>query len=769
MKMDGLTSSDAAARLLQYGPNALTEKKLNPFLQFLLYFWGPIPWMIEIAALLSALSGDWVDFCIILVLLVFNSGIGFLQEHQAGNAVEALKKKLAAKSRVLRDGTWKVIDAEELVPGDIIRIRLGDIVPADVKLLEGDYLTVDQAALTGESLPVNKKQGDVAYSGSIAKQGEMIAEVTATGSKTFFGKTTDLVMEAGAESHFQKAVIQIGNYLIWISLTLVALMIVVQLDRGDSFLKVLQFALILTVASIPVALPAVLSVTMAAGALKLSRMKAICTKLASIEEMAGMDVLCSDKTGTLTQNSLTLQSPQPYHTSLEELRLAGALASKAENQDPIDLAVLEGVDIKGYTQTSFTPFDPVSKRTIATVNGSFQVTKGAPQIIVQLSSLSTAEKEEILASVAELAAKGYRTLGVAREEKGVWTFLGLLPLADPLRPDSKATIEEAKKYGIDVKMVTGDNSAIAKEISAQLGLGTDILPASDLRDVEKASGFAEVFPEHKYQIVKELQSKDHIVGMTGDGVNDSPALKQANVGIAVSGATDAARAAASLVLTLPGLGVIIKAVEEARKIFERMTSYAIYRITETIRIMLFIVLTMLAYNIYPITAIMIILLALMNDLPIMTIAYDNTYLNQKPVRWHMHRVLSIATLLGLIGVVETFLLFVFAKRYATTEELQTLIFLKLVVAGHLTLFVARTKDAFYKKPWPAPLLLSAILGTQILAVLIAGFGLIVAPIPWIWIAYVWIYCLFWIFIEDRAKILAYRHFEKQGCEGSLGA
>ncbi len=781
---EGLSASEAKQRLEKVGPNALEEKKVNPILKFLSYFWGPIPWMIEAAAILSLISQDWVDFIIIMILLIFNSLVGFWQEFQAGNAVEALKKKLASTSRVLRDGSWISVKAAELVPGDVIRIRLGDIIPADVAMIDGDYLSVDQSAMTGESLPVNKKIGDTGYSGSVAKQGEMIGIVTATGASTFFGKTTELVMSAESTSHFQKAVINIGHFLIYTSLALVTILIIVQLTRGDSILTLARFALILTVASIPVALPAVLSVTMAAGALALSKRKAIVTKLDSIEEMAGMDILCSDKTGTLTQNKLKLQDPMPLGgANVQDLVLAGALASKEENQDPIDLAVIGGLgnteELKSYKQTKFVPFDPVIKRTEATVeakNGkTLYVTKGAPQVILNLSKPEDSVYNKANESIDQFAKKGFRTLGVARSGDGKnWEFLGLLPLADPLREDSAETVKEAEEHGLIVKMVTGDNIAIAKEIAEQLSLGDKIYSAEELlgdkgevlpdtpKKVAEANGFAEVFPEHKYGIVKSLQETDHIVGMTGDGVNDAPALKQANVGIAVSGATDAARAASSLVLTLPGLSVIINAIEEARRIFERMNSYAIYRIVETIRIMFFIVLTMLAYNVYPITAIMIILLALMNDLPIMTIAYDNTYLDPKPVRWNMGRVLTIASILGIIGVIETFLLFVFAKSFAKvpTEELQTLIFLKLVVAGHLTLFVARNKRPFFMPPFPAPILLIAILSTQALAAMIAGFGLFITPIPWIWILWVWLYCIFWIFIEDGAKLLIYHFFNK---------
>jgi len=782
----GLSSDQAQERLALFGPNALIEKKLNPILKFFSYFWGPIPWMIEVAAILSAVVRHWDDLIIILVLLVFNAVVGFWQEHKAANAVEALKKQLALMAQVLRDGAWKEVAAAALVPGDIIRLRLGEIIPADVKLIEGEYLNIDQSALTGESLPVTKKAGEVAYSGSVVKQGEMLALVTCTGTHTFFGRTATLVQTAGAVSHFQKAVLHIGDYLIYLSLGLVSILILVQLERGDRIITLIQFALILTVASIPVAMPAVLSVTMAIGAQALSRLKAIVTRLESIEEMAGIDILCSDKTGTLTQNKLTLGEPVTFGArDAQELILYAALASREEDQDAIDQAVLSGLKdkekLKNYRVLKFTPFDPVGKRTEVTLEDSehktFRVAKGAPQVIIRLCDLchaDTAAASRAEQVVDELAAKGYRTLGVARaEDSGPWQFLGILPLFDPPREDSAATIADARAHGIAIKMVTGDNVAIGREIARQLGLGTNIQPATDLFPketecdlgdevavkIEKADGYAEVFPEHKYGIVKALQARGHLVGMTGDGVNDAPAIKQADIGIAVSGATDAARAAADLVLTAPGLAVIVRAVEEARRIFERMNSYAIYRIVETIRIMVFVVLAMIFYNFYPITAIMIILLAFFNDVPIMAIAFDRTLVSPKPVRWDMRRVLTISTVLGLIGVAETFLLLIIAKNYLRFDlgQTQTFIFLKLAVAGHLTLFVARTPRMFLKKPHPAPILLWSAVVTKLLATLfvVYPFGLI-TPISWQAVGIIWVYCLTWIFIEDLAKLSVYR-------------
>ncbi len=786
---DGLSGEQAQERLEQYGPNALEEKRVNPILKFLGYFWGPIPWMIEAAAVLSLVVRHWTDFTIIMVMLCFNAVVGFWQEYQASDALAALKKELALTARVRRDGKWTDVPARDLVPGDVIRLRAGDIIPADARLFDGEYLTTDESALTGESLPVAKRVEDKVYSGSVAKQGEMTALVTGTGQNTFFGRTAKLAESAGAVSHFQKAVLGIGDYLIYLSLGLAAVLVITQLFRGDSPLNVLQFVLILVVAAIPVAMPAVLSVTMAMGALALSRRKAIVSRLQSIEEVAGIDVLCSDKTGTLTQNSLTLGEPVPFDADgADELIRTAALASKEENRDAIDHAVFGGLKdpsvLKSFTQTAFVPFDPVSKRTEATVTegeDEFKVTKGAPQVIFQLCDLKGEVRDKALKTVDKLASKGFRTLGVARSEKegGNWRFLGILPLYDPPREDSAETIKRAEEHGIRVKMVTGDNVAIAKEISQQLGMKTNILSAEEvfskaddpdnlsdatMTKIENADGFAQVFPEHKYGIVKVLQDRGHLVGMTGDGVNDAPALKQAEVGIAVSGASNASQAAASLVLAAPGLSVIIEAVEEARRIFERMNSYAVYRITETIRIMFFVVAAMVVFNFYPITTVMIILLALLNDLPIMSIAKDNTWLDQDPVRWNIRRVLTVATVLGLIGVVETFGLLLIAKMWLTLSlgQLQSLIYLKLAVAGHLTLFVVRSKKPFFRKPYPAPVLFTAIVGTQLAAAAIVGFGIFIPKIPWSYIGLIWGYCLVWALIEDIVKVCLYDHLELKG-------
>jgi H+-transporting ATPase len=760
---------------------------------------GPIAYMIEAAALVSAILGHWQDFAIIMALLVFNAILDLWQDMKASNALSALKKGLAPEAIVLRDGTWGSVDAASLVPGDIVKIRLGVIVPADLRLISGDYASIDQSALTGESLPVAKKVGDQAYSGSIVKQGEMEGVVIATGGNTFFGRTAELVAGAGAVSHAQKAMFQIGNFLIIVALVLAAIMVAFRVYRDiviaenwglADALNILQFVLILLVASIPVAMPAVFSITMALGALALSKQKAIVSRLEAIEEMAGVDILCSDKTGTLTKNQLKLGDPILLAAkNPQDVILAAALASKIEDRDAIDTAVIDALQdqsiLKSFTQVQFVPFDPVSKRTAATVidaqGKTIVVSKGAPQAIVDLAKPAPEVADTVKRTVDELAGKGYRALGVARSVDGgaTWGLLGVLPMFDPPRDDSKQTIELANAKGVRVKMITGDDTAIARETARQLGMGTNIIPAADAfpkdmdpshvppqieHSIEIADGFARVFPEHKYAIVKALQEQGHLVAMTGDGVNDAPALKQADCGTAVSGATDAARGAAALILTAPGLSVINNAIDEARRIFGRITSYTIYRVALTMDIMFLVVLSTIFFGFQPLTAIMIVIMSLLDDIPIMSIAYDNTPVSERPIRWKMPRLLSISGVLGFFSVVQSFgLLLIGMEVLSSPQEqtffqlfdqshLQTVMFLQLVAGGHLLLFVTRTERWFLRPPFPAMPLFVAILATQLLAVLMCGFGWLVPPISWAMIGWVWVYNIVWMFILGGVRL-----------------
>ena len=780
-KNNGLSKEEIEKRIEEYGYNEIVEEQESRLLKFLRNFWGPIPWMIEVAAILSAALRHWDDFVIITILLFFNAIVEFVQEFKADNAIAALKGRLASKSRAMRDGKWTEVEARDLVPGDIVRIRLGDIVPADVKLLSGDYLLIDEAALTGESLPVEKHVSDVAYSGSIVKQGEMNCLVFGTGLNTFFGKTAHLVAQAKTKSHFQEAVVKIGNYLILLNFFLVSIVLLASLFRHQPMMEEIQFALVLTVAAIPAALPVVMSVTMAVGAVKLSAKKAIVSKLVAIEEMAGMDILCSDKTGTITKNLLTVTGFTALEGIEEEkVLLFGGLASKSENNDPIDDAILakaeENKEVNSqkndYTLKDFKPFDPVSKRTEAHIlfkDNLIKASKGAPQVVLALAKNKDEIKEKVTEMVDEAGKKGYRTLGVARtKESGDWEFLGLILLSDPPRDDSAETIKTAQELGVRVKMITGDHGAIAKETARQVNIGTNILSAEELSDtpdrkarrlVEEADGFSQVFPEHKYEIVELLQEQHHIVGMTGDGVNDAPALKKADAGIAVQGATDAARSAADIVFTGPGLSVIVDAIKESRRIFQRMQSYAIYRISETMDVLFFTVLAILIFGKRPVDAIMIVLLAVFNDFPIMAIAYDNVRYSREPEKWNMNKVIGIASVLGLTNVIFTFGMYYIGEHYLklAPEVVSTLVFAELSIAGNLTIFLARTSGPLWSIAPGSALVWSTVISKGIVSA-ICAFGLFVAPIGK-YIFLVWIYACIQMLITDRMKLVAHKLFD----------
>ncbi len=803
----GLATTEATTRLAKFGRNELVEKEVSDLEKFLRFFWGPIAWMIETAAFLSLLMGHWSDLTVILVLLFYNAISGFWQERKASDALAALKAGMAPKATALRDGEFSVIDAAEVVPGDVLRIKLGEVVPADVRFIDGDYISIDQAALTGESLPVSKKIGDEGYSGSIAKKGEMSAVVIATGNNTFFGRTASLVARAGGgASHSQKATTQIGDFLIITSVVLCVILVgfeiyqdvVVQTGwQWSDLADIARMVLVLLIASIPVAMPTVITVTNSLGAQALARKKAIVSRLEAIEELAGVDVLCSDKTGTLTKNILTLGDVTLFNAkSADELILAGALASEKGSEDAIDKAVSGGLKdpkaLEAYKVTKFVPFDPVGKRTEGQVTDAqgkpLRYTKGAPQVIVELCKLDADAEAKANKTVADLATVGMRALGVAEsaDDGKSWSFLGILSMLDPPRDDSKETIEHAKEHGLQVKMVTGDDVAIGSQISGQLGMGTHLIAAADFftkdmdmshlpepitEAVEKADGFGRVFPEHKYGIVHALQDRGHVVAMTGDGVNDAPALKQADCGIAVSGATDAARAAAALILTAPGLSTVIDAIDESRKIFERIINYVLFRVAMTLDIMFVVVLATLFFGFSPLTAVMIILIALLDDVPIMTIAYDNTLLPKDPVRWHMRRLLLISGFMGLMAIAQTFGLLLIGMEWLsnpewqawvelTQEQVQTAVFLQIVAGGHLLLFVMRSRATMFRPPWPAMPLLLAVLGTQILAVLICGFGWFVPALPWTIICLVWSYMLVWMIVLDLVKLVLYRRLRQ---------
>ncbi|KAJ6715030.1 CALCIUM-TRANSPORTING ATPASE [Salix viminalis] len=796
----GLSSEDAEARLQIFGYNKLEEKPENKFLKFLGFMWNPLSWVMEAAAIMAIVLAngggqgpDWQDFVGIICLLIINSTISFIEENNAGNAASALMARLAPKTRVLRDGQWQEQDAAILVPGDIVSIKLGDIIPADSRLLEGDSLKIDQSALTGESLPVTKRTGDEVYSGSTCKHGEIEAVVIATGVNSFFGKAAHLVDSTEVVGHFQKVLTAIGNFCICsIAVGMILEIIVMFPVQHRSYRDGINNLLVLLIGGIPIAMPTVLSVTLAIGSHRLSQQGAITKRMTAIEEMAGMDVLCSDKTGTLTLNRLTVDRNliEVFNKDMDKdmIVMLAARASRLENQDAIDAAIVNMLaDPKeareNIREVHFLPFNPVDKRTAITYIDSdgnwYRASKGAPEQILNMSK----EKAEIAGKVhviiEKFAERGLRSLGVAFQEVpektkespgGPWTFCGLLPLFDPPRHDSAETIRRALNLGVNVKMITGDQLAIAKETGRRLGMGSNMYPSSTLlgrnRDehealpvdqlIEEADGFAGVFPEHKYEIVKILQEKKHVVGMTGDGVNDAPALKKADIGIAVADSTDAARSASDIVLTEPGLSVIISAVLTSRAIFQRMKNYTIYAVSITIRIVLGFVLLALIWE-YDFPPFMVLIVAILNDGTIMTISQDRVKPSPRPDSWKLEEIFAtgivIGTYLALVTVLFYWLVidtdffethFNVRSISGNTEEVSSAVYLQVSIISQALIFVTRSQSwSFLERP--GILLMCAFVVAQLVATIIAVYAHIsfayISGIGWGWAGVIWLYSL----------------------------
>ncbi|CAN1796427.1 Plasma membrane ATPase 4 [Linum perenne] len=809
---EGLSSEEGANRLQIFGPNKLEEKKESKFLKFLGFMWNPLSWVMEAAAIMAiALANgggkppDWQDFVGIVCLLVINSTISFVEENNAGNAAAALMAGLAPKTKVLRDGKWSEQEAAILVPGDIISIKLGDIVPADARLLEGDPLKIDQSALTGESLPVTRHPGQEVFSGSTCKQGELEAVVIATGVHTFFGKAAHLVDSTNQVGHFQQVLTAIGNFcIISIAIGMAIEIIVMYPIQHRQYRQGIDNLLVLLIGGIPIAMPTVLSVTMAIGSHKLSQQGAITKRMTAIEEMAGMDVLCSDKTGTLTLNKLSIDKNLievfAKGVDKEYVILLAARASRVENQDAIDAAMVNMLaDPKearaGIREVHFLPFNPVDKRTALTyidADGKWhRACKGAPEQILELCNSRGDLRNKVHSTIEKFAERGLRSLGVARQEVpektkespgGPWEFVGLLNLFDPPRHDSAETIRRALHLGVNVKMITGDQLAIGKETGRRLGMGTNMYPSAALlgehKDasiaalpveelIEKADGFAGVFPEHKYEIVKKLQERKHIVGMTGDGVNDAPALKKADIGIAVADATDAARSASDIVLTEPGLSVIISAVLTSRAIFQRMKNYTIYAVSITIRIVLGFMLIALIWR-FDFSPFMVLIIAILNDGTIMTISKDRVKPSPLPDSWKLKEIFATGVALGGYLALMTVIFFwimhktdffpvsntVLQTIYRNEDEMMSALYLQVSVVSQALIFVTRSRSwSFVERP--GMLLMVAFAIAQLVATLIAvyanwGFARI-KGIGWGWAGVVWLFSIVFYFPLDIMK------------------
>jgi plasma-membrane proton-efflux P-type ATPase len=779
----GLTGAEVDTRRKEYGYNEVADKKSHPLLKFLGKFWGVSAWMLEMIMVLSALTGKYSDLAVVSALLLVNAVLGFMQERRAAGVVETLKKRLQVSARVLRESGWQLVPARELVPGDIIRVRPGDIIPADVKLLSG-ALSIDQSALTGESKDASKAAAEVLSSGSVVRRGEGNAVVFLTGAKTYFGRTTQLVQEAHPKLHIEAVVAKVVSWLFVIVGALLGVVIVLSLIRHAALLEMVPLMLVLLMSAVPVALPVMFTVSMAVGAKELAKRGVLVTRLSATEDAATMDVLCVDKTGTITMNQLAVTGVIPLQQATEaDVLFAAALASQEANQDPIDLAFLAAAKERNIfagsaavTPVSFTPFDATNRRTEAVIeqNGQrLRVMKGAVRTVAAACGLQAAEIEALEAQAGASALKGYRTLAVARgAETGTPVLLGLVTLFDPPRPDAKELIAKLNKLGVAVKMLTGDALAIAREIAQGVGL-PNIQRVADLKAANAkagnaavdllagADGFAEVYPEDKYIVVQHLQAAGHVTGMTGDGVNDAPALRQAEVGIAVSSATDVAKAAASVVLTEPGLTNIVALVEQGRTIYQRILTWIINKISRTILKAAFVAIAFVVTGKFVVSAFAMLLLVFMTDFAKIALATDHVQPSNKPETWNIGGFIAVSVVLGIAMVAEALLLlWVGWTRFdlaSNDNALYTFSFLTLLYMAVFSIVSARERRWFWStmpsKTLVAALMANALIGT---ALTFAGLpGLL--PLPW-WqtlaiFAYAMVACLL---LNDSLKVAMIR-------------
>lgn len=764
----GLTTAEAAERLRRYGPNEIPEQREHWWLSLLREFWAPVPWMLEIAIMLTVVLGRQADAIIISFLLVFNAIVSFVQQNRAKNALALLRKRLAVNARARRDGQWGLVAARELVPGDIIHLRVGDIVPADTHLEAGDIL-VDQSALTGESVPVEAAAGSLVYSASVVERGEATGEVTAIGGRTFFGKTAQLVTTARTATHLEDIIMSIVRYLIAVDAVLVVVILAYAWLAGISLATVLPFALVLLIASVPVALPATFTIAQALGSLELNKEGVLITRLSAVEEAASMDVLCVDKTGTVTENRLSVGEMRAYPPfDNRQILELGALASDAASQDPIDLAILQAQKsesaLSSYTRLSFVPFDPSTKRTEALVQkdgAEVRVVKGMPQIV---ATLTVGQPEGFSSDFDALSARGYRVLAVAAGTEDAMRLVGLIGLADQLRPDSAALIKKLRGLGISIKMITGDSIATARAIGSQLGIAGRACTAADLKDtspdsIEECDIYAGVFPEDKYNLVRSLQAAGHSVGMTGDGVNDAPALKQAEVGIAVSSATDVAKSAASIVLTDPGLLNIVSAIQSSRRIYQRMLTYTLNKIIKTIQVSIFLAVVLLVARYFAVTPFLVILLLFANDFVTMSIATDSVGYSFKPDHWHVRDLVASAGLLALMTLAESFLVLYLAMNIfqLSLPQTQTIVFAMLVFSGQATVYLVRQRGHFWGS-WPSRWLAAAsavdVAGVSVLA----SRGLLMAAVALPFVLMTLGIAIAFVFLMDPLKVAVFKRF-----------
>jgi len=777
---DGLTGSESWRRINVFGFNEVTEKKKSVVVEFLQRYWGPMPGLLELTILLSLVVKHELEAGIIFALLTMNTVIGQMQSRGSQRALGALKKRLAVKARVLRDGGWTTIEAREIVPGDIISVGLGDVVPADAKLTDGE-LSIDQSVLTGESLPADRRPSGIIYSGSIIRRGEARAVVVNTGGRTYFGKTAELVKIAKPKSHQEQIMLAIVRYMMILGIGALVLVAAYAAATGAAVLSILTFAVIFLMAAVPVALPAVMTIVQSVGATELAGKGVLVTRLDSVEDAASIDVLCLDKTGTITQNMLSVSDVVPFnpHTKEEVIALAG-WASQEQEKDAIDIAVLDNaraakIDLDSHERVSFIPFDPSTKKSEAVVAAGekrFRVIKGAPQTVLSLcKDLDEGIIGRANRTVDELSLKGYRTLGVARSYDDDFTgirFVGLLALADPPRPDSRDMISGARELGVKPVMLTGDHIAIAREIARRVSIGDKIIRAEEFRNlsaseqarmIEEIDGIAEIYPEDKYRIVTLLQSRDHMVGMTGDGVNDAPALKQAEMGIAVGGSTDVAKASASMVLTEPGVRVIIDAIKTSRHIYQRMLTWVINKVTKVIQVLGLLTIGFFWFHAPVVSLLGMALLIFANDFVTMSLATDNVEGTPNPDTWDVRNITLASLFIGVLFVGAGVVALYIGSRYFQLEldRLRTFIMLALIFTGQFRVYIVRERRRFWSSR-PGKELILATAAATIAFGLLGVSGWIVPSVTPVQMLCVFGLSAVFTFAIDSLKLIVFRKF-----------
>ena len=772
---DGLSEDEAKKRLEQYGLNEIQTKKQNVLIKFLSKFIGTIPLMLYIIIAISIVLNKYIDAYIVIGLLIFNGITSFLEEYKADNTLELLKNKLSVLVKVERGGEWKTVQSKFIVPGDIIRIRLGDIAPADCKIIESDYLSVDQSMLTGESLPVDKKTNELVFSSSVVREGEATGVVISTGKNTAFGKTAELVKIAKTRTHLEASIFRILEYLLVLDVALIAAIFIGSYFFGIQLLLVVPFSLLILLTSVPVALPAAFTVAMAYGTERLSSKNILVTKLEAIEEASTMTVICLDKTGTITKNQLSISDPIQYgkFSNVDVFRYA-ALASRVEDNDQIDLAIIHGaqerkIDLKGYTVKTFRPFDPSTKTSSAVVsfNGNeITVLKGFPESVMETCKLSSNDKNKINSSIDEMASKGYRTIAVAYKDGSKWNFVGVIPMNDKPREDSKKLIDELRSLDLNVKMLTGDNENTAKAIAKEVDIGDNILDVSALNGksekeiaeiITRADGFAGVYPKDKYTIVKALQDNGFHVGMTGDGVNDAPALKQAEVGIAVSNATDVAKSAADIVLTSEGIEPIVNAIKESRSIFERMITYTLKKVSRVLQTSIFLSIFFLILRFLPMRSIQLILALFLSDIGSISLSTDNELYSNHPDTWNIKVVFLVSLMFGIVAITQVSVLAYFGLNFMKlpSAQFQTFIFLIFIASMELMTLSMRERRSFWSS-MPSALVLSQIIVSIAIAVILSYYGILMTAISLYAILLVMIVSILFLLLMDRVKLLAFR-------------